>query len=120
MLCNFYFIVAFDRELRPAGSIFPRSDDGRARRLDHVKLIAMSKTIKSASGSILVRTIEEVPRVSDAERADLLGSFEAARAEIAAGNYDVVISESLRAEFEAIFYHDETDAELDAELAACA
>jgi hypothetical protein len=59
----------------------------------------MAKTLK-ARASILVPTIEEVPRISDAERRALQTSLEQAHADIAAGNYDVVTSASLRREFD--------------------
>jgi len=57
--------------------------------------------------------VEETPRISGAERAELLGSLEQARAEIAAGRYDVVTSASLQAEFDGILERDLTDEELD-------
>ncbi len=62
----------------------------------------MAKTLK-ARASILVPTVEEVPRISDAERRALQESLEKARADIAAGNYDVVTPASLRHEFNRIF-----------------
>jgi hypothetical protein len=62
---------------------------------------------------IFVPTVEETPRISDAERAELLSSLEQARAEIAAGRYDVVTSASLQAEFDDILERDLTDEELD-------
>ncbi len=61
----------------------------------------MAKTLK-ARASILVPTVEEVPRISDAERRTLRASLEQARADIAAGNYDVVTPASLRREFDRI------------------
>lgn len=69
------------------------------------------------SDTILVPTVEEVPRISDAERAELLASLEAARADIAAGNYDVLGPDTLRREFEAILDNEDiSDEELDALL----
>jgi hypothetical protein len=61
----------------------------------------MAKTLK-ARARILVPTIEEVPRISDAERRVLQASLEQARADIATGNYDVVTPASLRREFDRI------------------
>jgi len=61
----------------------------------------MAKTLKARAG-ILVPTVEEVPRISDAERRALRASLEQARADIAAGNYDVVTPASLRREFDRI------------------
>jgi hypothetical protein len=55
---------------------------------------------------MLIPLVEEVPQISDAEREQLIDSLEQARAEIAAGNYDVVTSSTLRAEFENVFKHD--------------
>ena len=46
-------------------------------------------TIKT-SDSIFVPIVEEVPRISDAERAELLASLDEGRAAIEAGNYDVL------------------------------
>jgi hypothetical protein len=62
----------------------------------------MAKTLK-ARPSILVTTVEEVPRISEAEREALRESLERARTDIAAGNYDVVTPATLRREFEDIF-----------------
>jgi hypothetical protein len=58
-------------------------------------------------------TMKQTPRISEAERVELLGSLEQARAEIAASRYDVVTSASLRAEFDDILERDLTDEELD-------
>ena len=71
----------------------------------------MSTTKQSAT--ILVPTVEEVPRISDAERAELLASLEETGAQIAAGNYDVIGPDTLRLEFEAIMRDDLSDEELD-------
>ena len=69
------------------------------------------------TGTIFVPAVEEVPRISDAERAELLASLEAARADIAAGNYDVLGPDTLRREFEAILENEDIgDDELDALL----
>jgi hypothetical protein len=57
--------------------------------------------------------MKQTPRISEAERVELLGSLEQARAEIAASRYDVVTSASLRAEFDDILERDLTDEELD-------
>jgi hypothetical protein len=62
----------------------------------------MAKTRKARS-SILVPVVEEVPRISDADREALRSSLEKARADIAAGDYDVLTPASLRAEFESVF-----------------
>ena len=67
--------------------------------------------------TIFVPTVEEVPRISDAERAELLASLEASRAEYAAGNYHVLKPGMLRREFEAILDNEDiSDEELDALL----
>jgi hypothetical protein len=62
----------------------------------------MAKTLKTRPG-ILVTAVEEVPRISDAEREALRESLERGRIEIAAGNYDLVTPATLRREFEDIF-----------------
>jgi hypothetical protein len=72
----------------------------------------MAKSLK-ARPSILVPTVEEVPLISDTEREALRASLEKARAEIAAGNYDVVTPATLRHEFDGIF-GGKADDELDA------
>lgn len=78
----------------------------------------MTRTLKTgASRGVLVPTIEEVPRISDAEREELRVSLDKARAEIKAGDYDVLTPELLHAEFDAIYYDDKSDADIDAELA---
>jgi hypothetical protein len=51
--------------------------------------------------SLLVPAVEEVPRISDSERAALRTSLEKAGADIAAGRFDVLTPELLRAEFDA-------------------
>ena len=78
----------------------------------------MSKTLEPRPLSILVPAIEEVPRISDTEREVLRASLAQARTDIAAGDYDVLTPETLRAEFDGIFQGDKTDEELDAALEA--
>ena len=46
-----------------------------------------------------VMTMEEVPIISDAERADLIASLKEAEAEIAAGGGTIYDSETFRARF---------------------
>jgi hypothetical protein len=65
---------------------------------------------------MLVPTVAEVPRIRNAERDKLRASLEQARADIAAGDYDVVTSASLRREFDGMFAVGKTDKELDAGL----
>jgi hypothetical protein len=74
----------------------------------------MSKTMKSPPG-LLVPTVEEVPRISARERAALRRSLEAARADIAAGNYDLFSLETLRAEFDEVFEDDTPGEQAEAE-----
>ena len=54
--------------------------------------------------------------LTDAERADLLSSLEASRAEYAAGRYHGIKPGMLRKEFEAILEGDPSDEDLDALL----
>jgi hypothetical protein len=61
----------------------------------------MVKNRKARPG-ILVPVVEEVPRISDTEREELRKSLDRARADIAAGNYDVVTPATLREEFESV------------------
>jgi hypothetical protein len=69
----------------------------------------MSKTQKARPATgILVPVIEEVPRISESERQELRASLEKARADIAAGNFDVVTRKSLRDEFEDIYNGDDS------------
>ena len=63
----------------------------------------MPKIRKTRPG-LLVPVVEEVPRISDAERQALRTSLEKARGDIAAGNYDVLTPGVLREEFES--HHD--------------
>ncbi len=58
---------------------------------------------------MLVPTVEEVPHISDTERGLLRASLERGRADIAAGNYDVVTPASLRREFDDICRDGKTD-----------
>lgn len=62
---------------------------------------------------MLVTVVEEVPCISDRERAELLASLEASRADYAAGNFHEYNEEMLHRECEAILQHNATDAELD-------
>ena len=68
------------------------------------------------SATILVPTVEEVPRITDAERVELIASLDEATAQIAAGDFDVIGPDTLRTEFEAIMQDDADDQELDALL----
>jgi hypothetical protein len=78
----------------------------------------MSKTLRSPERpSLLIPAVDEVPVISDAERATLRDSLEKAGAEIASGDFDVVTPQSLRSEFDAIYCDGKSDAELDAALA---
>jgi hypothetical protein len=67
----------------------------------------MPKTRKTRPG-LLVPVVEEVPRISGAERRTLRTSLEKARADIAAGDYDVLTPGVLREEFEAVFGRDKS------------
>ena len=73
-------------------------------------------SITRPSSTILVPTVDEVPRISDAERAELLASLEEGRADITAGHYQVLKPGMLRMELEAILADDLGDDELDALL----
>ena len=76
----------------------------------------MTRTLKATDRpSVLVPAIEEVPRISDAERSALHTSLEKATADIAAGQFDVLTPKLLRGEFDAIYYGDESKSEIDAE-----
>ncbi len=68
----------------------------------------MAKTRKARPG-ILVPVVEEVPRISDAERKALRASLEKARTDIASGDYDVLTPAVLRDEFESTFGRRKTD-----------
>ena len=78
----------------------------------------MSKTLKMPERpSLLIPAVDEVPRISDAERAALRVSLEKAGADIASGDFDVVTPQSLRSEFDAIYFDGKSDADIDAALA---
>ena len=63
----------------------------------------MTSALKSADMSgVLVPVVDEVPRISDAERVELLESLKEASADIAAGNFDVLTPQFLRMEFDKI------------------
>ena len=69
------------------------------------------------TSTIFVTTVVDVPRITDAGRAELLAGLEESRAEYAAGDFDVLTPGKLRKEFEAIFANpDISDEELDALL----
>ena len=67
--------------------------------------------------SLLIQAVDEVPRISDAERSALRTSLEKASADIASGDFDVVTPQSLRSEFDAIYFEGKNDADIDAALA---
>jgi hypothetical protein len=78
----------------------------------------MSKTLNMPERpSLLIPAVDEVPRISDAERAALRVSLEKASADIASGDFDVVTPQSLRSEFDAIYFDGTSDADIDAGLA---
>jgi hypothetical protein len=72
--------------------------------------------IMKTAMTVLVPSVEEVPRISDAEREDLIASLNQSRADIAAGNFDVLTPGTLREEFDAILEDDMSDEALDALL----
>ena len=77
----------------------------------------MTRALKTTDRpSQLVPAVEEVPRITDAERMELRASLDSAVEEIAAGEFDILTAEVLRTEFAAIYYDDKSDAEIDAEL----
>jgi hypothetical protein len=86
----------------------PVNDCCTGGKSDVCYISSMAKTRK-VRPSILVPVVEEVPRISDTERAALRSSLEKARADIAAGNYDVLTPAGLREEFEAVFGRNKTD-----------
>lgn len=64
----------------------------------------MELVMRHAQAKIAVMPIvvmEEVPVLSDGERAELLASLKVAEQEIANGDFDVLTRESMRAEYEA-------------------
>jgi len=73
-------------------------------------------TTTKTSNSIFVPSVEEVARISDAERTELVASLEESRAAIDAGDFDALTPGVLRKEFEAILHGDASDEELDALL----
>jgi hypothetical protein len=73
-------------------------------------------SIMKTATTVLVPSVEEVPRISDAEREDLIASLKQSRADIAAGNFDVLTPGTLRKEFDAILEDDMSDEALDALL----
>ena len=67
--------------------------------------------------TVFVPFVEEVPRIPDSERAELLASLAAGRADIATGDFDVLTPGCLHREFAAILANPSTsDNELDATL----
>jgi hypothetical protein len=64
---------------------------------------------------VQVSTVIDVPRITDAERGCLIANLDAGRADIAAGNYDVLTPGMSEREFDAILAG-ATDAEIDAQL----
>ena len=65
----------------------------------------MSKTLRTSERpSLLIPSVDEVPIISDAERAALRVSLEKAASDIASGDYDIITPLSLRTEFEAIYF----------------
>jgi hypothetical protein len=64
---------------------------------------------------VQVSTVIDVPRITDAERGFLIANLDAGRADIAAGNYDVLTPGMSEREFDAILAG-ATDAEIDAQL----
>jgi hypothetical protein len=72
-------------------------------------------TAKSAN-SLAVPCMGDVPRISDADRQDLIATLMQGRAGIAAGYFDVLTPEFLRKEFDAILGDDLSDEALDALL----
>lgn len=65
----------------------------------------------------MVPVVEEVPSLSDDRRAALQRALAQAQQEIAAGDFDILTAQVLRAEFEGIFQDDLDDEALDAVLA---
>lgn len=81
----------------------------------------MTKASKTTHHTgVLVSAIEEVPRISDQERAALRESLGRAKADKAAGHFDEFTSASLRAEFKAIYNQGKTNEDIDADLARAA
>jgi hypothetical protein len=77
----------------------------------------MSNTSKTSDRpSMLIPAVDEVPCISDAERATLQTSLGKASADISSGNFDMPTPQSLRSEFDGIYFDGKNDADLDAEL----
>jgi hypothetical protein len=65
----------------------------------------MSKTANMTNRpSLPVPALDEVPCISDSERAKLQTSLGKASADIASGNFDVLTPQSLRTEFDGIYF----------------
>jgi hypothetical protein len=79
-------------------------------------MVFFGMSIMKTATTVLVPSVEEVPRISDAEREDLIASLKRSRADIAAGNFDVLTPGTLRKEFDAILEDDMSDEALDALL----
>jgi hypothetical protein len=62
----------------------------------------MTKTRKART-SFLVPVADDVPLISTTQRVILRRSLDKARADIAAGNYDLVTTATLRKEFASVF-----------------
>jgi len=73
-------------------------------------IVRMPRTARSPNSD------RSVSHLTDTERANLLASLEASRAEYAAGRYHVLKPGMLRKEFDAILEGDPRDEELDALL----
>jgi hypothetical protein len=91
---------------RQTAAPFAHCSIGRTGRICYIS--TMPKTRKPRAG-LLVPVVEEVPRISDAERQALRASLEKARADIAGGDYDVLTPGVLREEFEAVFGRGKSD-----------
>ncbi len=66
---------------------------------------------------MLIPAVDEVPRISDAERSALRTSLGKASTAIASGNFEVLTPQYLRSEFDGIYFNGKSDADLDADLA---
>ena len=67
--------------------------------------------------SQLITAVDEVQRISDAERATLRTSLGKASSDISSGSFDVLTPQSLRSEFDGIYLNGKSDTDLDADLA---
>ena len=75
---------------------------------------AMPRTVEfPLRVNLLIIAEREVPVISDAEREILRGGLEKARLDIASNAFDVLTPQSLRIEFNAIYYDGKSDAEID-------